>query len=489
MKTACFWTAAFFASHLPIGVSYCDEYEIQWVDTVDNGDWDGASCIAVDDEDNIIVAGCSFLDGDNDYFLVKYDSGGTILWQDTIDNGAEDLAEDVAVDHSGNIVLTGYSMIGGDYDYFTVKYDPEGAVLWKDTLDNGGLYDIARGTAVDDSGNVIVTGYCDIGHDCVYFTVKYDPDGAIIWTDTLDYGPHDSALDVAVDHSGEVSVTGYTSDGTNNDYLTVKYDSSGSILWQDALDIYQFDQAYGVAVDDSKSILVTGCTRGSFEDNDCFTVRYEPGGVIAWSDTLDNGNCDDVAYDVATDNSGNAYVAGYTLELAGDYDYYAVKYSPAGAILWHDILDNGDNDIAYGIAVDAEGSVIVTGRSYVTGDYDFYTVKYVPVQGVAREESEAGPDGLRCSIFPNPFTEGTGVEFLFATNAEELLASHGPLAVHIYSPLGRLVKSYDRSIEDFPFSVTWGGRDYLGNVLASGVYLLVFEMEEHRGTGKLLLVR
>jgi len=200
-------------------VLVADDYYIQWADTIDNGDWDGAFGVAVDNSNNIIVTGCSFIGGNNDYFTVKYDSNGTILWQDTIDNGEEDLAEAVAVDNANNIIMTGYCDIGGDYDYFTVKYDSSGIISWVDIIDNNGLYDIARGVAVDNANNIIVTGYCDIGGDYVYFTVKYDSNGTILWQDTLDNGPFDSAFGVAVDNANNIIVTGYTSTGVNNDYL------------------------------------------------------------------------------------------------------------------------------------------------------------------------------------------------------------------------------------------------------------------------------
>lgn len=47
-----------------------------------------------------------------------------IQWADTIDNGSNDIAEGVAVDNSNNIIVTGYSSIDGNHDYFTVKYIP-----------------------------------------------------------------------------------------------------------------------------------------------------------------------------------------------------------------------------------------------------------------------------------------------------------------------------------------------------------------------------
>lgn len=467
---------------------HADDYQIVWADTIDNGDWDGASCLAVDDGGNIVVAGCTFIDGDNDYLIVKYDAGGTVLWQDTLDNGGEDLAEAVAVDRSGNIIVTGYSMIGGDYDYFTVKYDPGGTVLWQDILDNGGSYDIARGVAVDDANRIVVTGYCDIGDDCVYYTVKYDSAGTVIWADTLDYGPFDSALDVAVDASNGIVVTGYTSTGANNDYFTVKYDAGGTVLWQDAIDIHEFDQAYGIAADNEKNILVTGCSGGPFDDYDLYTVKYDSSGTIVWTDTLDNGNSDDVAYDIAVDGSSNSYVTGYSLELAGDYDYFMVKYDPGGTILWQDMLDNGDHDMAYGIGVDDLGNVIVTGRSYLSGNYDFLTVKYGPVQGIAEKERTGNAlHGITCHAYPDPFSSNVSIEL----EPEDERSGMDDISLQVFDASGRKVKeiSLPAAHSLLAAGVTWDGTDDYGNLLPGGVYFLVYGTAYSRGTRKLLLVR
>ncbi len=467
---------------------YADDYYIQWADTIDNGDWDGASSIAVDNSNNIVVAGCSFIGGNNDYFIVKYDSSGTIIWQDTLDNGGEDNAEDVAVDNSNNIIMVGYSMIGGDYDYFTVKYDSNGTIIWQDTLDNNGLYDIARGVAVDNANNIVVTGYCDIGDDCVYFTVKYDSSGAIIWTDTLDNGPFDSAFDVAVDNANNIIVTGYTSTGTDNDYFTVKYDSSGTILWQETIDIYQFDQAYGVAVDNSKKIIVTGCSGGPFDDYDYLTVKYDSNGTIIWVDTLDNNNRDDVAYGVGVDNCNNIYVTGYSLELSGDYDYFTVKYDSNGTILWQDTLNNGNHDIAYSIAVDDLNNIIVTGRSYIEGNFDYFTVKYTPIPGISdRNKPDTICGVILCGIYPNPFGEKTEITLMI--NDETM--NNSMVDLRIYDSRGRLVKNLSSSIakSHLPFSITWDGTDIQGKKLPVGVYFLNLNAGEYTASKKLLMVR
>ena len=101
---------------------------------------------------------------------------------------------------------------------------------------SGGGQEEAYALAVDSSGNVYVTGTrnADVnGFD--YLTVKYDPNGDLVWESGYN-GPSngsDIAYAIALDNVGNVYVTGTSYDNsTSNDYLTIKYNSSdGNQLW------------------------------------------------------------------------------------------------------------------------------------------------------------------------------------------------------------------------------------------------------------------
>jgi hypothetical protein len=91
----------------------------------------------------------------------------------------------------------------------------------------GNYEDYAYAIAVDDSGNVYVTGESwGSGANHVYATIKYYPDGDTAWVRTYNgqgnyYG---GAYAIAVDGSGNVYVTGRSGGSwTNYDYATIKY--------------------------------------------------------------------------------------------------------------------------------------------------------------------------------------------------------------------------------------------------------------------------
>lgn len=88
-----------------------------------------------------------------------------------------DVANALTVDHAGNVYVTGYSYgVGASRDYATIKYNKHGNQLWIERYDGpGNNSDVARALAVDNTGNVYVTGYSDeLGTFSVYTTIKYD---------------------------------------------------------------------------------------------------------------------------------------------------------------------------------------------------------------------------------------------------------------------------------------------------------------------------
>ncbi|MGB2804580.1 MAG: SBBP repeat-containing protein, partial [Candidatus Zixiibacteriota bacterium] len=149
----------------------------------------------------------------------------------------EDKAVAIAVDHSGNVYVTGESFGSGtSCDFATIKYLSTGDTAWVRRYNgtaNG--EDKARAIAVDDSGNVYVAGSSWGGNtDLDYLIIGYDPDGIQLWAKRYDgpAGGEDIAYALAVDDSGNVYVTGASSgNGTSHDYATIKYYPSGDTAW------------------------------------------------------------------------------------------------------------------------------------------------------------------------------------------------------------------------------------------------------------------
>ncbi len=313
----------------------------------------------------------------------------------------------IAVDGSGSVYITGHSLgpsptdIGADADYATIKCDPTGNKVWVRRYDGpGGSGDYARAMALDDAGNVYVTGMSiDEGTTGDYATIKYHPDGTVGWVRRYD-GPvngWDYARATAVDGSGNVYVTGMSiGDGTNPDFATIKYDSSGNELWVERYNRSggSWDCAQAIAADNSSNVYVTGYV-GSITGTDYATIKYHPNGDIAWVRTYNGpGNDYDFAQAMIVDGSGNVYVTGDSWDNEAGFDCATIKYYPDGSAAWVARYNGSGNgcDYAVAIEVDGYGNVYVTGQSRGSEtDFDYVTVKYDSLGNEVWAMRENGP--------------------------------------------------------------------------------------------------
>ncbi len=190
--------------------------------------------------------------------------------------------------------MTGKSWAGPSpgYDYITVKYNPSGVEQWYRWY-NGyspGDDDVPYDIAVDGNGNVYVTGARSGGpitNSGDYATIKYDSLGNMQWVGIYNYMDYkdDIARALAIDNYGNIYVTGYSGGrylDQLHDYATVKYNSSGLELW-----VVRYngpgdttDYAYAIAVDDVGNVYVTGASWGLGSKYDYATIKYtQPGGI------------------------------------------------------------------------------------------------------------------------------------------------------------------------------------------------------------------
>jgi len=354
---------------------------------------DYAHYITVDDSGYVYVTGGSWgLGTSYDYATIKYYPNGDTAWLRRYNGPASgnDEGDVVAVDDQGNVYVTGYSDGSGPGNYcVTIKYYPNGDTAWIRRYDGPASYwNEAFGIAVDDSGNVYVA--CESigsGTSADYATIKYYPNGDTAWVRRYN-GPgngEDVVYALAVDNAGCVYVTGGSQgSGTNMDYATIKYDPDGDTVWVRRYNGpgNDYDRAYALKIDSAGNIYVTGGGQGFGTSLDYTTIKYYPNGDTAWVRRYDGPAVGwDWANAMAIDGSGNVYVTGESQGLNGSADYATIKYYPNGDTAWIRRYNGPGNDYdrAYAIAVDTSGGVYVTGGSQGYGtNLDYTTIKYYP---------------------------------------------------------------------------------------------------------------
>jgi hypothetical protein len=301
-----------------------------------------------------------------------------------------DIATAIAISDSGSVYVTGRSRRDATYwDYATVKYSPSGVQLWVQRYNADNYDNQATAIAVDDSGNVYVTGMSIIGGQGQgYGTIKYSPSGIELWAVRYS-GPVNSGMDIAtaivIDNARNVYVTGVSTGsgaGQVEAIATVKYNFDGIELWA--------KRYYGplnralpssMAVDGFGNVYVTGRSLESGSDYDYVTIKYNLDGVEQWVSKYNGtGNGYDFARSIALDASGNIYVTGESIRTGNNRDYATVKYNSNGSQQWVQRY-NGPGDLsnfATAIAIDNSSNVYVTGRSRGLSSTleDFATIKY-----------------------------------------------------------------------------------------------------------------
>lgn len=288
-----------------------------------------------------------------------------------------DRATALAVDDSGNVYVTGESWGTTSSDCATIKYSADGDTSWVRRYngpENEGATPVA--IALSRSGDVFVTGSFYVPPtDC--FTIKYNASGDTAWVRRYN-GPansNDETYAIAVDDSDNAYVTG----NSNNDCLTIKYFPNGDTAW---VRRYDGGEGHDLAIDDSGYVYVTGYSANPGTQGDCITIKYKPNGETAWV-RIYNGptNYPDAGKALAVDSHGNVYVTGISVTPPGNSDYLTLKYGPSGNLLWVKTYDGEGNwvDEPEAIAIDDSGNVYVTGRSFGNQtSFDWATIKYFP---------------------------------------------------------------------------------------------------------------
>jgi hypothetical protein len=164
--------------------------------------------------------------------------------------GSEDTPHGLALDKGSNVFLAGqiaYSFIGiggFNYEYGTLKLSSNGTQAWINYFPQPGSGSSeANAIAVDQENNVYVTGFStgsNLENEMV--SIKYDNNGNLIWLQRYASpgGGNAAGNAIAVDNNGNVYVTGYdTTAAGGTEIVTIKYSpvtlrrrSDGTVILQ-----------------------------------------------------------------------------------------------------------------------------------------------------------------------------------------------------------------------------------------------------------------
>jgi hypothetical protein len=413
------------------------EGELLWVTYLGGVGDDEARGVAVDPNGDVLLAGRTasnnfptegeldqVLDGSTDAFVAKLShDGSSLLWSRYLGGADDDLANDITIGATGDCLLTGatnsYPFPGsafgfpqlhsGGTDAFVTKLSPRGefgSTGWSSYL-GGNQDDEGFGIAVDDFGNVLVTGRTDsngIANADNSFGGNSDAFAAM-WIDKPAGGGIRCTLAWLRYLGGSMSEGGYgIGAGMDTDGLYALL--TGFTESSDFPACCGFDSSYC----GWKEAFVARINY--FNDSNDSSVAWasflggsvnDVGRGIAIVDQV-NPEYEDYAVVTGDTNSYNFPTpGGFDPNYNGNYDAFVTTVTATGQLVWSSYLGGSDNDRGYGVAVDGEGSALVTG---VTDSDDF------PTRGGGDMEYNGGEDVFAAKI---EMDEKVGLGKLYGT--------------------------------------------------------------------------
>ena len=336
-----------------------------------------------------------------DVFILKFDPRGNMLYAKTWgswDMWYDEGARAAAVDQEDNLYVAGSMYRHGssgtsDQDEvrgFILKYGKEGSLLWTRALPGS-----AACVAVGPAGNIYVAG----GITATEPTSTYESDAMIcgfsaegesLFCTSWDAGfGLFEAINVMVISGSSIYLAGRIGTRLEQDgeALLLKADTSGNIVWSRIWEKEERDSYSGIGMDNSGHVLVTGDTKFFLDDGSPYygslIHKYDSQGNLLSSTALSGVYCHEAVGNLAVDLTGKVYLAGFApgaVDGAGDVGLALLDSN--GDLLSAKAWRGSGGNYCKGITVDRWGNVYIVGISGThVGEWGSLSVALRPVEG------------------------------------------------------------------------------------------------------------
>lgn len=455
---------------------------IQWQKTFGGSSYDEGRCIRQTSDGGYIFTGRTFSsDGDIfghrggwDFWVAKLSNTGAIQWKKSLGGSLNDIPYAVQQTSDGGYFVTGIASSnnydvtgnhGGLNDGWVVKLSSTGAIEWQKTYGGSGRDEIWDGQQTTDHGYILAGRTNSTDGDVSLnqgkldsWVVKISESGVLEWQKTFGGSGDDHAWSVIQVSDGGYLVTGETAstDGDvtgnhgNYDFWVLKLSATGDLEWEKAMGGEGGDFGTSAIEAPDGAYVVTGYTgshntgdvTGHHSSFDFWIVKLSTSGELEWQKTA-GGTGPDWGEAIIPAIGGGYIVAGTTYSTDGDIeinkgreDFWLLKISETGELLWQKTYGGTKGEECYGIDYSADNGFILAGLTWSNdgdisgsgnkGENDFWILKLSPepTSTIANPIKQV----QKLSIYPNPAQESIAIEMTGAA---------GLASIRVFDLLGR----------------------------------------------------
>jgi hypothetical protein len=168
------------------------------------------------------------------------------------------------------------------------------------------------------------------------------------------------------------------------DIITLKFRPNGTLIWDEIYDGENYeDRGLALDTDEDNNIFIAGYTSIEFGGSNTSTIllKYNASGSLKWTRNIESGSpgSEDKAFGIVVDSDGRIYITGQVTDQVTELDYFVSRYESSGHRSWlkkYNGPGNGE-DYASAITMTNGNKIAVTGASWGTNEnFDYATVVF-----------------------------------------------------------------------------------------------------------------
>jgi hypothetical protein len=259
-----------------------------------------------------------------------------------------------------------------------------------------------------------------------YWLLKFDANNQLQWQKTYGGSDDDRGVDLIQTSDNGFAVIGkskssdleVSENAGFDDFWVSKLDSSGAIIWEYSFGFAGSDTPYSIIQTNDNGYLLSGVLDVSASNGqgdrklilsrhaggDFWVIKLNASGVKQWSNYY-GGSFTDTAYDaIQTEDDGYIIIGSSDSDDVditnnlGSYDFWILKISATGTLVWEKSFGGSEIDEAYGISQAADGNYLIVGDtrsndldiSQNNGAADLWIIKITPEGTLLWEKTLGG---------------------------------------------------------------------------------------------------